>query len=96
MVVRESKMPRAKLSTTVSTRTLEFLESKVASGQAATLAEAVDAAIQKVRQLENRQRLAMATARYFDQIETLAASEEKALGQDLAAAASAINFDEEL
>src|SRR5207302_8830780 len=77
----QGKKPRAKLSTTVSARTLEFLESKVESGQAASLAEAVDAAIQKVRQLENRQRLALATARYFDQLETHAASEENALAQ---------------
>jgi hypothetical protein len=90
------KMPRAKLSTTVSPKTLEFLENKVTSGQAATLADAVDAAIEKVRQLENRQRLASATARYFDQIEAPAAEEEKALAKDFAAAASMINFDEEL
>ena len=87
---------RAKLSTTVSAKTIEFLENKVASGQAASLAEAVDVAIRKVRQFENRQRLAAATTRYFDQIEGHAANEEKALARDLAAAASAINFDEEL
>ena len=87
---------RAKLSTTVSAKTLEFLENKVASGQAASLAEAVDVAIQKVRQFENRQRLTAATRQYFDQIEGHAASEEKALARDLAAAASVINFDEDL
>jgi len=92
----QAKAARAKLSTTVSAQTLEFLEKKVASGQAASLAEAVDAAIRKIRQLENRQRLAAATARYFDQLERPAAEEENALAHDLASAAGMINFDEEL
>lgn len=96
MRATQGKVGRAKLSTTVSVKTMEFLEDKVASGQAASLAEAVDAAIQKVRQLENRQRLAVATERYFGQLEGHAASEEQALARDLAEAASTINFDEEL
>jgi Arc/MetJ-type ribon-helix-helix transcriptional regulator len=87
---------RAKLSTTVSAETLEFLENMVVSGRAASLAEAVDVAIHKVHQFENRQRLAAATARYFDQIEGHALSEEKTLACDLATAASKLNFDEEL
>jgi Arc/MetJ-type ribon-helix-helix transcriptional regulator len=87
---------RAKLSTTVSAETLEFLENMVVSGKAASLADAVDVAIHKVRQFENRQRLAAATARYFDQIEGHALSEEKTLACDLATAASKLNFDEEL
>jgi hypothetical protein len=96
MGATQAKVARAKLSTTVSAKTLDYLEDKVASGQAASLAEAVDAAIQKVRQLENRRRLALATARYFGQLEGRATSEEKALAHDLAAAASTIDFDEEL
>ena len=82
MTAIRRKMPRAKLSTTVSPKTLEFLENKVTSGQAATLADAVDAAIEKVRLIENRQRLASATARYFDQIEAPAAEEEKAFANE--------------
>lgn len=96
MRTRQARVGRAKLSTTVSAQTLEFLEKKVTSGQAASLAEAVDAAIQTIRQLENRQRLAAATARYFDQLGRQAASEENALGRDLASAASRIDFDDEL
>jgi Arc/MetJ-type ribon-helix-helix transcriptional regulator len=96
MSATQAKMGRAKLSTTVSPKTLQFLEEKVASGHAASLAEAVDTAIRKVRQMENRQRLAAATARYFDQLEAHAASEENALAHDLASAVSGINFDEEL
>jgi hypothetical protein len=50
----------------------------------------------KVRQFENRQRLAAATARYFDQLEPRAAAEENAITGDLAPAASAIDFDKEV
>ena len=91
-----AKTNRTKLSTTVSPETLEFLERKVVSGEAASLAEAVDIVIRQVRQLENRQRLAAATARYFDELEPHAAAEENAMGRDLASAASTIDFDKEL
>ncbi len=91
-----AKTTRTKLSTTVSPETLEFLERKVASGEAASLAEAVDIVIRKVRQLENRQRLAAATARYFGELEPRAAAEENAIARDLASAASTIDFDKEL
>ena len=96
MSVTPTKTTRSKLSTTVAPETLEFLEHKVASGEAATLAEAVDIVIRKVRQLENRQRLAAATARYFDKVEPRAAAEENAIARDLASAASTIDFDKEL
>lgn len=86
---------RAKLSTTVSPETYEFLEQMVNSGEAATIAEAVDQSIARVRQLENRKRLARATARYFEQLgpEELAAENE--LGQDMAAGAMEVDFDKE-
>ena len=96
MGLTRAKANRAKLSTTVSAETLKFLEDKVASGEAASLAEAVDTVIRKVRQLENRQRLAAATARYFDELEPHAAAEENAIGRDLASAAGRIDFDQEL
>ena len=96
MGLTRAKANRAKLSITVSAETLDFLEGKVASGEAASLAEAVDAVIRKVRQLENRQRLAAATARYFDELEPRAAAEENAIGRDLASAAGRIDFDQEL
>ena len=90
------RLSRSKLSTTVSPETLEFLEHKVATGEAASLAEAVDLVIRTVRQLENRQRLAAATARYFDELEPRAAAEENAIARDLASATKAIDFDQEL
>lgn len=96
MSATPAKTTRTKLSTTVSPKTLEYLERKVASGEAATLAEAVDTVIRKVRHLENRQRLAAATARYFDELEPRAAVEESAIAHDFASAAGAIDFDQEL
>ena len=90
------KTGRAKLSTTVSLATLRFLEGKVGSGQAGSIAEAVDEAIDRVRRLENRQRLAAATARYFDQMEAQAAADESDIARDLSSAARAIDLDNEL
>ena len=91
-----SKAARTKLSTTVSPKTMRFLEEKVASGQAGSIAEAVDTAIRKVRRLENRQKLAAATARYFEQVVANVAAEETDIARHLASAASAIDFDNEL
>ncbi len=91
-----AKATRAKLSTTVSPETYEFLDHMVKSGEAATIAEAIDRAVAKVRQLENRKRLARATARYFDELEPRAAREEQTLAHDLASATSGIDFDQEL
>jgi hypothetical protein len=75
---------------------MRFLEEKVASGQAGSIAEAVDMAIRKVRRLENRQNLAVATARYFEQMDTHAAAEESDIARDLVSAARDIDFDNEL
>jgi hypothetical protein len=74
---------RVKLSTTIGAQNLEFLKQLVKRGQAATLAEAVDIAITRVRRLENRSRLAQATARYFEQLDSDATREESALAHDL-------------
>lgn len=87
---------RAKLSTTVALETYEYLEGKVASGEAASLAEAVDNSIRKIRRLENRERLAKATAQYFDQMESQVAAEESSLAKDIAAGGAKIDFDHEL
>lgn len=91
-----TKMARAKLSTTVSQETYNFLEHMVDSGEASTMAEAVDMSIARVRQWENRRRLALATAQYFEQMEPSAMADENALGRDMAGAASEIDFDKEL
>jgi len=90
------KSGREKLSTTVSLETYEFLKQMVDSGEVSTIAEAVDLCIAKVRRWKNRERLAQATTRYFEDLEPRAAAEETALARDLASAASAIDFDKEL
>jgi hypothetical protein len=87
---------RAKLSTTVSPETLEYLERKIRSGEVSSLAEAIDRSVMRVKQLENRERLARATARYFEQLEPRAAAEENSLARDIASAAAEIDFDHEL
>lgn len=90
------KMARAKLSTTVASETYEFLEKMVERGQAATLAEALDASISKVRRLENRKRLAEATTRYFEHSGSHILAEEDALAKDMMSAAKDIDFDQEI
>ena len=96
MGASQTRLPRTKLSTTVSRETYEFLQQMVGSGEAASIAEAVDKSVAKIRQMENRKRLALATSRYFEQLDTKAAAEENALAGDLVSAASGIDFDKEL
>jgi len=90
------KMSRPKLSTTVSPETHEFLEQMIARGDAATIAEALDVIVSRMRQLDNRQRLAEATAKYFAQADSRAAGQESELAKDMASAANVIDFDTEI
>ena len=90
------KLGRAKISTTIAAETYRYLTQKVSSGEAASLAEAIDRSVHRARQMESRARLARATARYFDELEPQAAAEENALARDLASAAEGVDFDKEL
>jgi hypothetical protein len=90
------KMAREKLSTTVSAETHDFLQQMVNRGEAATLAEALDAVVGRIRRLENRRRLAAATAQYFQDLAPEVAGEERSLTEDLSKVASAIDYDEEI
>ena len=90
------RVGREKLSTTVSVETFQFLQEMVNQGNAANLAEAVDAVVDRIRRLENRRHLADATARYFGGLDPKVSKEENALGIDLSAAAGAIDFDSEI
>jgi hypothetical protein len=94
--VNAKTKPRAKLSTTVAPETYKFLEQKVRSGKAATLAEALDAAVARLRRLENRARLAQATAAYFADLDSQTLAEDNALAGDMAAAARGMDFDREI
>jgi hypothetical protein len=68
---------------------------RVKRGQAATLAEALDQAITRIRKIENRKRLADATTRYFEQLDSATVAQENALGKDMMSAAGTIDFDRE-
>jgi hypothetical protein len=90
------KTGRTKLSTTVSPATYAFLEQMVKQGQAATIAEALDRVINRIRRLENRKRLGDATTRYFEQLDAESATEENALARDITLGAATIDFDQEI
>ena len=90
------KMAREKLSTTVSPETYEFLQNMVSEGEVASLAEALDTLVARIRRLENRKRLAAATTTYFERLDPKAAREEQEISEDMGSAASRIDFDKEI
>jgi hypothetical protein len=85
-----------KLSATIARETNSFLEQMVSRGQAANLAEALDRAISSIRKIENRQRLADASTRYFSKLDSEAIIGENALARDMTAAAGTIDLDKEI
>ena len=91
-----AKAVRTKLSTTVSPQNYRYLERKVASGEAESIAEALDESIYRVRRIENRERLAKATEVYFNQLSPAAIAEESELARDVASLSDGIDFDNEL
>ncbi len=96
MATLPTKIGRAKVSTTVATENYRYLEKKVASGEARSIADAIDQSIAALRRLDNRRRLAKATANYFNSLSSEGASEENAIGHGLGSAAKEIDFDKEL
>ena len=90
-----ARLNRQKISTTIAPSTLTFLEELVKSGEAATLAEAVDLAVERLRSIENRERLERDTAAYFDQMSEDEVAEDNRLGAALAASARGLNVDRE-
>ena len=56
---------------------------------------ALDMAINNLQKLENRKRLADATSRYTEQLDSEALTEENALARDMTSRAGTIYFDEE-
>jgi hypothetical protein len=87
---------RAKLSTTVAVENYQFLVALVKKGAAASLAEAVDEAVEHLRRSENRRRLAKATSEYFDSLTPEELGEERSLATSLHKAAKGVDFDREL
>ena len=88
-----SKAGRAKLSTTVAAENYRFLTALVNSGKAASLAEAVDEAVEHFRRMENRRRLAKATSEYFESLTTKELADENSLAESMSRAASGMDFD---
>jgi hypothetical protein len=67
----------------------------VSSGQASSVAEAVDRVVTRVRRIENRRRLEQATAAYFESLSPEALAEENEMATNLAAAVKGMEFDRE-
>ncbi len=90
-----AKLARTKISTTVAPATISYLADLIEHGEAATLAEALDIAIARLRARENRERLEAATAAYFDRLSPEARKEEAELEAALSGAVKGIDFDRE-
>jgi hypothetical protein len=88
-----ARLTRQKISTTVAPRTLEYLESLIAAGEAENLAEALDLAIDRLLVHENRERLADATTAYFDNMRDAEAAEEQRLEAALSQTSEGIDFE---
>ena len=88
-----NKVARAKLSTTVAAENYRFLAGLVRTGKAASLAEAVDEAVEQFRRLENRRRLARATSDYFDSLSPEDVADEQALAESMSKATAGMDFD---
>jgi hypothetical protein len=90
-----ARIPRQKISTTISPSTLSYLQGRIDRGEARNLAEAIDQAIEQLLLLENRERLERDTAAYFDHMSPEENAEEQRLSAALAHAARGIDFDRE-
>ena len=90
-----ARVTRQKISTTISSTTLAYLEGLIRGDQARTLADAIDLAVQRLLVYENRERLANDTAAYFDNLSPEALQEENQLGAALSSSATGIDFDRE-
>lgn len=84
---------RKKLSTTISSDSYSYIERQIASGQASSVAEVVDRALERVRRLENRLRLERDTSAYFNSLSPGAAREEAALGAALGRMVDEVDLD---
>jgi hypothetical protein len=89
-----ARLTRQKISTTISSSTLAYLEQLIGDGQARSLAHAIDLAVERLLVFENRERLANDTAAYFDNMTEEEAAEEQKLEAALSQSAAGINFDE--
>lgn len=91
-MVTSARLTRQKISTTVAPPTVAYLEKLVCEGEARTLAEAIDLAIQKLLAYENRERLENDTEAYFANLTGEEAAEEERLEAAIAQSAARIDF----
>jgi hypothetical protein len=89
-----ARFTRQKISTTISPQTLEFLEGLVKSGEAHTMAQALDLAIAKLLVYENRERLASDTDAYYANMTQTEAAEERRLEAVLSQTSLGIDFEQ--
>jgi hypothetical protein len=89
-----ARLTRQKISTTISSSTLAYLEGLIHDGRARSLADAIDLAVEQLLVYENRERLAKDTAAYFENMTEEEAAEEQKLETALSQSAAGINFDE--
>lgn len=85
---------RQKISTTISPTAFGYFEELITSGEARTLAEAIDLAVERLLVYENRERLTIDTAAYFDNMTDEEAAEEQKLEAAIAQSATGIDFDQ--
>jgi hypothetical protein len=89
-----ARFTRQKISTTISPRTLDCLNDLIRVGEARTLAEALDLAIEKLLIYENRERLARDTDAYYANLTDTEAAEEQRLEAALSQTSEEIDFDQ--
>ncbi len=89
------RLTREKISTTIASNSLSFLEELIKKGEARNFADAIDLTVQRLKEYENRERLAADTAAYFDHMTAEQEEEENRLAAALASAAKGIDFDRE-
>ncbi len=94
MATTSVRLSRKKISTTVSLQTLSYLADLIQKGDARTLAEALDLAIERLLVYENRERLANDTAAYFANMTDAQAAEEQRLETALSQSTAGIDFDQ--
>ena len=88
-----ARLNRQKISTTISSSALNYFEHLIQSGEARTLAEAVDLAIERLLVYENRERLANDTATYFANLTDEETAEEQRLESALSQSTVGVDFD---
>jgi hypothetical protein len=93
MATVSRRLTRQKISTTISSTTIAYLEQSIHDGEGRTLADAIDLAVERLMVYENRERLANDTAAYFANMTDEEAAVEQKLEAALTQSAAGIDFD---